>query len=187
MKNRPCWRAIWPAALAREKRNVLIGMDFEYDFNADMFVHLQLRKALSLDAVSDMQLDELKVVVNGKANPRDVEFRFRGEPQEGLRELLIERYGWGLRSSSERPHRSPPHRLKEAEAPRRRTARMRLRRALRTPLRPPAFGRAPLGRVVSWVRTTDGRLCENPLPPHHRPSPVRCPVVRCMGHDVAPS
>jgi hypothetical protein len=95
MKNRPCWRAIWPAALAREKRNVLIGMDFEYDFNADMFVHLQLRKALSLDAVSDMQLDELKVVVNGKANPRDVEFRFRGEPQEGLRELLIERYGWG--------------------------------------------------------------------------------------------
>jgi hypothetical protein len=42
-----------------------------------------------------MQLDELKVVVNGKGNPGDVEFRFRGEPQEGLRELLIERYGWG--------------------------------------------------------------------------------------------
>ena len=95
MKNRPCWSPIWPAVLAREKRNVLINMDFEYDFNGDMFVHLQLRKALSLDAVLDMQLDELKVVVNGKANPRDVEFRFRGEPQEGLRELLIERYAWG--------------------------------------------------------------------------------------------
>jgi hypothetical protein len=67
MKNRPCWRAIWPAALAREKRNVLINMDFEYDFNGDMFVHLQLRKALSLDAVLDMPLDELKVVVNGMA------------------------------------------------------------------------------------------------------------------------
>jgi hypothetical protein len=94
MKNRPCWRAIWPAVLAREKRNVLIDMDFEYDFNGDMFVHLQLRKALSLEAVLDMQLDELKVVVNGKATPGDVEFRFRGEPQEGLRELFIERYGW---------------------------------------------------------------------------------------------
>jgi hypothetical protein len=81
--------------LAREKRNVLINMGFEYDFNGDMFVHLQLRKALSLDAVLEMQLDELKVVVNGKVNPGDVEFRFRGEPQEGLRELLIERYGWG--------------------------------------------------------------------------------------------
>jgi hypothetical protein len=95
MKNRPCWCAIWPAVLAREKRNVLINMDFEYDFNSDMFVQLQLRKALSLDAVSDMQLDELKGVVNGKANPGDVEFRFRAEPQKGLRELLIERYGWG--------------------------------------------------------------------------------------------
>jgi hypothetical protein len=31
MKNRPCWSAIWPAVLAREKRNVLINMDFEYD------------------------------------------------------------------------------------------------------------------------------------------------------------
>ena len=41
------------------------------------------------------QLDELEVMVNGKANPGEVEFRFRGEPQEGLRELLIERYGWG--------------------------------------------------------------------------------------------
>ena len=94
MKNRPCWCPIWPAVLAREKRNVLINMDFEYDFNGDMFVHLQQRKALSLDAVLDMQLDELKVVVTGKANPGDVEFRFRGEPLEGLRELLIERYGW---------------------------------------------------------------------------------------------
>ncbi len=48
MKNRPCWSPIWPAVLAREKRDVLINMDFEYDFNGDMFVHLQLRKALSL-------------------------------------------------------------------------------------------------------------------------------------------
>jgi hypothetical protein len=36
----------------QRKKAVLINMDFEYDFNGDMFVHLQLRKALSLDAVS---------------------------------------------------------------------------------------------------------------------------------------
>ena len=50
--------------------------------------------ALSLDAVSDMQLDELKVVLSGMANARDIEFRFRGDPPEGLRKRLIERYGW---------------------------------------------------------------------------------------------
>ena len=51
--------------------------------------------ALSLDAVLDMQLDELKVVLRGMANATDIEFRFRGAPPEGLREGLIERYGWG--------------------------------------------------------------------------------------------
>ena len=51
--------------------------------------------ALSLDAVSDMQLDELKGVLGGIASARDIEFRFRGDPPEGLRERLIERYGWG--------------------------------------------------------------------------------------------
>jgi hypothetical protein len=95
MNNRPCWSPIWPDVLAREKKNVLSNMDFAYDFDGDMFVHLKLRMALSFDAVSDMQLDELKVILSGKANPRDIEFRFRGEPPEGLREILIERYGWG--------------------------------------------------------------------------------------------
>jgi hypothetical protein len=94
MTNRACWSPIWPAVLARDKRNVLSNRDFAYDFAGDMFVHLQLRMALSLDAVSDMQLDELKVVLSRKASPKDIEFRFRGEPPEGLRELLIERYGW---------------------------------------------------------------------------------------------
>ena len=95
MANRPFWSAVWPAVLAREKRSVLIGVGFEYDYNGDLFVHARLRKAASFDAVSDMQLDELKVFVNGKANPTEVEFRFRGEPREGLRELLMKRYGWG--------------------------------------------------------------------------------------------
>ncbi len=81
--------------LAKDKKNVLFNMDFAYDFEGDMFVHLQRRMALSLDAVSDMQLDELKVVLRRKASPKDIEFRFRGEPPAGLRELLIERYGWG--------------------------------------------------------------------------------------------
>jgi hypothetical protein len=94
MTNRPCWSPIWPSVLAKEKKNVLSKMDFAYDFDGDMFVHLQLRTALSFDAVSDMQLDELKVVLSRKASPKDIEFRFRGEPPEGLRELLIERYGW---------------------------------------------------------------------------------------------
>ena len=70
-------------------------MDFAYDFDGDMFVHLQQRMALSFAAVSDMQLDELKVIFRGMANARDIEFRFREHPLEGLRERLIERYGWG--------------------------------------------------------------------------------------------
>jgi len=81
--------------LAKDKKNLLFNMDFAYDFEGDMFVHLLRRMALSLDAVSDMQLDELKVVLSGMANARNIEFRFRGDPPEGLRERLIERYGWG--------------------------------------------------------------------------------------------
>ena len=61
MTNRACWSPIWPAVLARQKRNVLSNSDFAYDFAGDMFVRLQLRMALSLDAVSDMQLDELRL------------------------------------------------------------------------------------------------------------------------------
>ena len=95
MTNRPCWSPIWPSALAKEKKDVLFKMNFAYDFDGDMFVHLQRRMALSFDAVSDMPLDELKGVLSRKARPKDIEVRFRGEPPEGLRELLIERYGWG--------------------------------------------------------------------------------------------
>ena len=95
MTNHPFWSPIWPSVLAKDKKNLLFNLDFAYDFEGDMFVHLQRRMALSLDAVLDMQLDELKVVLSGMANARDIEFRFRGAPPEGLRERLIERYGWG--------------------------------------------------------------------------------------------
>ena len=94
MTNRAFWSPIWPSLVAKDKKTLLFNMDFAYDFEGDMFVHLQRRMALSLDAVSDMQLDELKVVLSGMANARDIEFRFRGDPSEGLRKRLIERYGW---------------------------------------------------------------------------------------------
>ena len=82
MTNRACWSPIWPSVLAKDKKNALSKMDFAYDFDGDMFVHLQLRTALSFDAVSDMQLDELKVVLSRKASPKDIELRFRGDPPE---------------------------------------------------------------------------------------------------------
>jgi hypothetical protein len=68
--------------LAKEKKNVLPNMDFAYDFDGNMFVPTCSGGRLSVDAVSVMPLDELNVVL-------------RGEPPEGLRDLLIERYGWG--------------------------------------------------------------------------------------------
>ena len=94
MTNWAFWSPIWPSLMAKDKKNLLFNMDFAYDFEGDMFVHLLRRMALSLDAVSDMQVDELKGFLSGMANARDIEFRFRGDPPEGLRKRLIERYGW---------------------------------------------------------------------------------------------
>jgi hypothetical protein len=93
MDNRPFWSSIWPEKLTRDKKNVLAKMGFEYDYSRDAFVHRQLKKVVSFDAVSDMKLDELDAF--GQSIATEGEFRFRGGLAPGDLELLMKRYGWG--------------------------------------------------------------------------------------------
>jgi len=92
MTNRPFWSSIWPAKLARDKKNVLTENGFEYDYSSDAFVHRTQKKVASFDAVSDMKLDDLNAFAAARNQKADI--RFRGELAEGRFELLMERYGW---------------------------------------------------------------------------------------------
>jgi hypothetical protein len=92
MDNRPFWSAIWPEKLTRDKKDVLSKMGFEYDCSGNAFVHRQLRKMVSFDAVSDMKLDELDHF--GLQIASRGEFRVRGVLAPGRLEILMKRYGW---------------------------------------------------------------------------------------------
>ena len=92
MSNRPFWSAIWPDKLARDKKTALANMGFEYDSSGDAFVHRRLRKVVSFDAVSDMELDELNDFGLSVANAGEV--RFRGGLDAEHLDLVMKRYGW---------------------------------------------------------------------------------------------
>ena len=92
MHNRPFWSAIWPEKLTRDKKTALSNMGFEYDSSGDAFVHRRLRKVVSFDAVSDMELDELSEF--GLSIENEGEVRWRGGLAPGHLDLLMKRYGW---------------------------------------------------------------------------------------------
>ena len=94
MTNRPFWSSIWPASLARDKKNVLNESGFEYDYSGNAFVHREQRKIASFDAVSDMKLDDLNAFAAKRNLSAKVDCRFRGELAVGRLEVLMERYGW---------------------------------------------------------------------------------------------
>lgn len=70
------------------KKDILVSAGYRYNFDRDLFVNRDVKKAFSLEFVNDHPEDELVQRIRENKDENGWQFYFNSEPSDGVRREL---------------------------------------------------------------------------------------------------